>query len=248
VNALFANSEILPSKEEGVEKVLHYPGGQDVQPPRQLAFFAPNVQLRGCVARHKLPLQVEAALPETGRSQKLSSRSNDPGKECVLMKILTPLFITAVLLVPQSPIPMAANNKRPSLPAIVRNAKMVYVENHTTSAELQNTAYTELAKWGRFQIVDNPQKADIVLQLSNGNYVKFVSGGENPAAAGAKAGKQDWVGADGGVPPGSTRISVIEPKSGNSLWSDVRKTDNAKAATHMLDGLREAFDQAEKGH
>jgi hypothetical protein len=47
-------------------------------------------------------------------------------------------------------------------------------------------------------------------------------------------------------PPGSTRISVIDPKTGNSLWSDIRKIDNAKAATHLLDGLREAFDQKQK--
>jgi len=57
---------------------------------------------------------------------------------------------------------------------------------------------------------------------------------------------EKFAGADEAVPPGSTRISVIDPKTGNSLWSDIRKTDNAKAATHMLDGLREAFDQKHK--
>jgi hypothetical protein len=40
---------------------------------------------------------------------------------------------------------------------------------------------------------------------------------------------------------------VIDPKSGNLLWSDIRKTDNSKAASYMLDGLRNAFDQKEKG-
>jgi hypothetical protein len=55
------------------------------------------------------------------------------------------------------------------------------------------------------------------------------------------------MGADEVVPPGCTRVSVIDPKSGNSPWSDIRKTDNPKAATHMLDGLRNAFDQKEKG-
>jgi hypothetical protein len=55
------------------------------------------------------------------------------------------------------------------------------------------------------------------------------------------------MGADEAVPPGSTRISVINAKSGNSLWSDIRKTENPKGATHMLDGLREAIDQKEKG-
>jgi len=164
------------------------------------------------------------------------------------MKILAPLLVAAILFVPQTPIPSEANDKRPGLPMMVLNARTIYVDNHTTSAELQNTAYAELAKWGRFQVVESQQKADVVLQLSNGNYVKFVPGGENPPDSQAKGGKQDWVGADEGVPAGSTRITLIDPKSGNSLWSDVRKTDSPKAATHMLDGLREAFDQREKSH
>jgi len=140
-----------------------------------------------------------------------------------------------------------ANEKRPSLPTSVLSSRTLYVDNQTTSAELQNTVYTELAKWGRFQLVDAPQKADIVLRLSNGNYVRFVPGESNCPANNAMAGKQNWTGADEAVPPGSTRISVIDPKSGNSLWSDIRKTDSPKAATHMLDGLRNAFDQKEKG-
>jgi hypothetical protein len=85
-----------------------------------------------------------------------------------------------------------------------------------------------------------------VLRLSNGNYVKLVPGGESAPIADPKAGKQNFVGADEAVPPGSTRVSVIDPKTGSSIWSDIRKTDNPKAATHMLDGLREAFDQKQK--
>lgn len=164
------------------------------------------------------------------------------------MKALAPLLVAAILFVPQNPISSQANVKRPGLPMLVLNARTIYVDNHTTSAELQNTAYAELAKWGRFQVVESAQKADVVLQLSNGNYVKFVPGGENGPAGDSKPTKQDWVGADEAVPPGSTRITLIDPKSGNSLWSDVRKTDNPKAATHLLDGLREAIDQKEKSH
>jgi hypothetical protein len=136
-----------------------------------------------------------------------------------------------------------ANEKRGSLPSKVLSAATVFVDNQTTSAELLNTAYTELSKWGRLQIVDTLQKADIVLRLSNGNYVRFVPGGESSAAAEAPVSGQSFAGADQAVPPGSTRISVVDPKSGNSIWSDIRKTDSPKAATHMLDGLREAFGQ-----
>ena len=154
------------------------------------------------------------------------------------------LVFGTVLLLP----PVArANEKRPSLPTSVLSARTIYVDNQTTSAELQNTAYTELSKWGRFQIVDAPQKAEIVLRLSNGSYVKFVPGGGNVPAHDPRVEKQNWIGADEAVPAGSTRVSVIDPKSGNSLWFDIRKTDSPRAATHMLDGLRDAFDQKEKG-
>jgi hypothetical protein len=159
------------------------------------------------------------------------------------MKVFTRVFAAATLLFFFGAIRTQANEKRASLPASVVSAKTVYVDNQTTSAELLNTAYTELSKWGRLQVVDTPQKADIVLRLSNGNYVRFVPGGENAPAADPKAGKNNFIGADEAVPPGSTRISLIDPRSNNSLWSDIRKTDNAKAATHMLDGLRDAFDQ-----
>jgi hypothetical protein len=165
------------------------------------------------------------------------------------MKSFVRVFAAVTLFVLFSTITIQANDKhdkRASLPASVVSARTVYVDNQTTSAELLNTAYTELSKWGRLQTVDTPQKADIVLRLTNGNYVKFVPGGENPPASKPKARNQDFAGADESVLPGSTRISVIDPKTGNSLWSDIRKTDSAKAAPHMLDGLREAFDQKQK--
>jgi hypothetical protein len=159
------------------------------------------------------------------------------------MKSFARVLVAIVLLMLFGCVAIHANDKRGSLPVSVVSAKTVYVDNQTTSAELQNTAYTEIAKWGRLQIVDVPQKADIWLRLSSGNYVKFVPGGENAPAAGPNAGKNNFTGADEAVPPGSTRISLIDPKTGNSLWSDIRKTDSAKTATHMLDGLRDAYGQ-----
>jgi hypothetical protein len=154
------------------------------------------------------------------------------------MKLLKPVFAAAIFLVLSGSNATLANEKRPSLPSKILAAQTVFVDNQTTTAELQNTVYTELSKWGRLQIVDTPQKADIVLRLSNGNAVKFVPGGEN----GQTAGKNSFVSADDAVPPGSTRVSVIDPKSGESVWSDIRKTNNPQIATHMLDGLRNAFE------
>jgi hypothetical protein len=159
------------------------------------------------------------------------------------MKNFTRACAAVTLLVFFGAIKIHANDKHASLPASVISARTVYVDNQTSSAELYNIAYTELSKWGRFEMVDTPQKADIVLRLSNGHSVRFVPGGENAPTADRVAGKQNWTSADEAVPPGSTRISAIGPKTGNSLWSDIRKTDNPKTATHMLDGFRAAFEQ-----
>ena len=158
------------------------------------------------------------------------------------MKNLAPVF-AGVLLLLASPRPARANDKHPALPSRIFTARTVYVENQTTSAELQNVAYTELSKWGHFQIVDSPQKADLLLRLSGGTFVRFVSGSESSSPAAAMPAKQNWTGADAGVPEGSTRISLVDPKTGAPLWSDIRKTNNPKVASHMLDGLRAAFDQ-----
>jgi hypothetical protein len=159
--------------------------------------------------------------------------------------LLCILFI--LLLILSNPMAVQAKDKHAPLPSRVRSANTVYVDNQTTSAELQNVAYTELSKWARLQIVDSPRKADIVLRLSGGTSVRLVSGPENShSAAAVVPAKQNWIDADSAVPEGFTRISVIDPKTGNSLWSDIRKTNNLKASSHMLDGLRAAFDQEQK--
>jgi hypothetical protein len=133
-----------------------------------------------------------------------------------------------------------------SLPSKAASAKTVFVENRTTEAELQNAAITELTKWGRFQIVDAPQKADLILRISNSNTVRFVTAEEHDAEMKNQSAKAETPASDTSVPPGLTRISLIEPKSGNVVWSEDRKINNPQAQRHILDGVREAFEQKEK--
>jgi hypothetical protein len=162
------------------------------------------------------------------------------------MKGAAPVLASIIVLL--EPQITEANKKPASLPTIVQAAKTIYVENQTTEAELQNTAYMELTKWGRFQIVDSPKKADCVLRISNGNHVKFVSGDENPPGYEVKPAKATPSGEEEPIPPGFTRIDLIDPKTGNSLWADQRKTNSPETARHLLDGFRNAIDQQEKGH
>jgi hypothetical protein len=141
-----------------------------------------------------------------------------------------------------------ANDKRGTVPSKVLSARTIYVDNQTNDAELQNDALVGLTKWGRFEIVDSAQKADVVVRLFGSSMVKFVPGGDaastyNPRPVSDKPPTGEEL-----APPGCTRITVVEPKSGTILWSDVRKTSSPQEKSRLLDGLHDAIDQQEKTH
>ena len=73
--------------------------------------------------------------------------------------------------------------------------------------------------------------------LSSGTHVRAVPDCQFPRPTGLNAFAED------AVPPGHTRIALVDPKSGTTLWSDLHKTEGGKVKNgHLLDGLREAFD------
>lgn len=135
---------------------------------------------------------------------------------------------------------LLANAVPQALPAAVTHAHTVFLENETGFNELQYTVILELSKWGRFDLMDTPEKAELIMRLDNGNHVRVVPAGSFPATSGSAY-------ADSNIPKGYTRISLIDPKSNSVLWSDVHKTEGGKVKNgHLLDGLREAFTSYEK--
>jgi hypothetical protein len=128
-----------------------------------------------------------------------------------------------------------------ALPQAVVSAHTLYVENETGFAELQYVTILELNKWGHFDLAESREKADLILRLDNGTHVRVVPEGEVPSSASS-------VSAESAVPAGYTRIGLLDPKTGQLLWSDVHKTEGGKVRSgHLLDGLREAFHSYEKG-
>jgi hypothetical protein len=120
-----------------------------------------------------------------------------------------------------------------NLPETVTRARSVFLENETGFIELEYTAILELSKWGRFEIADSREKADLVMQLDSATHVRVVLEGQFPGM-GANAF------ADRDIPKGHTRIALLDPKTNSMLWSDTHKTEGGKAKTgHLLDGLRD---------
>lgn len=128
------------------------------------------------------------------------------------------------------------------LPQAVMAAHSVFVENETGFVELQYTAVLELSKWGHFQQAESREKADLVLLLSSGTHVHAVPDGQYPRTTGLNAFTEE------AVPAGQTKVALVDPKSGATLWSSFHKTEGAKVKNgHLLDELRQAYEATEKG-
>lgn len=145
------------------------------------------------------------------------------------------LFPVSVLMVAA----LALANPKP-LPEAVTNAHTIFLENETGFNELEYSTIFEINKWGRFDLVDSPEKADLILRLDSGNHVRVVPEGQFPAIPANAVG-------EGEIPKGHTRISLLDPKTNVMLWSDTHKTEGGKVKNgHLLDGLREAYDSYER--
>src|SRR5215813_11550257 len=99
-----------------------------------------------------------------------------------------------------------------ALPETVVRARAIYLQNDTGFAELEYTAILELNKWGRFDLAERAEKADLILRLDSSTRVRVVPDGQIPGAHFAD---------DSSVPAGYTRIALLDPKSDQMLWSDL---------------------------
>ncbi len=128
-----------------------------------------------------------------------------------------------------------------TLPDAVVHAHSIFLVNETGFRELEYSTILEVNKWGRFELADSLEKADLILRLDGANHVRVVPEGQFPSSGGMNAA------ADTEIPKGHTRISLLDPKTNAVLWSDTHKTEGGKVKNgHLLDGLREAFDSYEK--
>lgn len=139
----------------------------------------------------------------------------------------------------------AANAATSALPYSIFSARTVYVDNETGFAELSNVAYLELNRWGRFEPVESAAKADLQIVLTGSSYVRVLASSEVPAYDPKKVSARPAELPEA-APNGYTRVTLQEIKSGKTLWSGLAKSDGPRVKGRLLDGFREAYDQADK--
>jgi hypothetical protein len=150
--------------------------------------------------------------------------------------------------------PVYGKHEKMPLPQQVITAKTIFIDNRSGFASLGDRAYDELKKWGRYQIVDSADKADMVFLLSAKEYVS----GYTSSTYGNTNGTVDNNGNinahtygssnSAAVYSGTTYVTLIDPKTGNALWSDARAWGRFKSATRgLVKELRDRIkDQEEK--
>ena len=130
----------------------------------------------------------------------------------------------------------AAKDRHLPLPPQITTAKTVYIDNQSGIAKLGDRAYQQLQKWGRFQVVQDRKQADLIFLLSareyNGGY---VTSGSSTTGTVDESGNINTNSSPTYTRPVSvnyTYLTVIDPKTGDNLWSDSKQWGNLYNGFH----------------
>jgi len=139
-----------------------------------------------------------------------------PLKASVAKFFLTLLFCSSLLA-------FAAKSENAPLAGEIQAAKTVYLVNESGMAIVADYAYRELKKWNRFEVVDSPEKADLILV--------FTAVDEDTTSKGIANGKPI-------VLRGSTCHASIDIRSGKirdrSLWQDTKNCSRHGASADLI--------------
>jgi hypothetical protein len=104
------------------------------------------------------------------------------------------------------------------------SSKTVYFEDRTGVGAVGAAALAQLRKWGRFQIVQNEKLADLVFLLSadpyNGGSIIFASGQTGTVESSGHVQEDRVPNYNRQAPVRDAYLTVIDPKTGQNLWSD----------------------------
>ena len=132
-------------------------------------------------------------------------------------------LFAAILLV----LPLPARSQKAPIPTKIVEAKTVFLLNQTGDEKYLDAAYEALRKWGRWEIVGDREKADLVLLLILNTSEKAgpaVSFGSATSFPGNPVSNTQGI-----VIPVSKTIyeyylQVLDAPSGNPLWTAVADT------------------------
>lgn len=158
-----------------------------------------------------------------------------------------------VLTIASSSVAFSAKKKQVEhapLPQKVLAARTVYIQNDTKQPGIADKAYTQLKDWGKYQVVDSKDKADLVLLFTLGYSQSEHQDSDYVSLYNSKTGAFT----SGVVPSGTstvtwtyTQVRVIDPATSDVMWADERPWLRKHSATDELMGeLRRRVEEQQK--
>jgi len=136
-----------------------------------------------------------------------------------------------------------AKKQKLPLPQQVMTAKTVYIDNRSGYAAPGDNAYDEIRKWGRWQVVDSPTKANVVLLISAKEYSGGYTSSTHQTTTGSVSSSGDVNVQTSGTTTTSavmsemTFITLLDPKSGEPLWTNARGEGRSVWSKSPIHGL-----------
>jgi hypothetical protein len=135
------------------------------------------------------------------------------------MRNLPCLLLALFLLIFAPPASPQAQKQFAQSPKI-QSAKTVYFDDRTGADAVGNAALAQLKKWGRFQIVEDRHQADLIFLLSTSAYRGGYIVPSNGTDSSMHVRLDPVVDSGWHAPVRACFLTVIEPTTGESLWSD----------------------------
>jgi hypothetical protein len=156
------------------------------------------------------------------------------------------LPILLAVLVALAGTPCFAGKTHAPLPEKILNAKTVFIENHG-GAYIADDAYDELKKWGRYEIVTDRSKADLILQFAvdQGSTTSGTTSVYHPPD------DKNWGGtwSHGTTHSSSTsymHLTLLDSKTGEGLYADTRPMGFRSTARPLVQELRKRIEELGK--
>jgi hypothetical protein len=151
------------------------------------------------------------------------------------------LITMVCILVSSAPIATARNRKDvplAPLPTVVVNAKSVFLSNGGGSDLAYDTFYSEMKKWGKYQIMGSPEEADLVVELA----YRVEQGGTRVWSSTNTYNGTTQVHSAQIVDP-QLMLTIYDAKSKNSLWSTI---DHRRLARREKNREKEIINSAQR--
>jgi hypothetical protein len=124
------------------------------------------------------------------------------------------------------------------LPAVIAGAKNVFLANGGGSDLAYDTFYSEMKKWGRYQIVGSPEEADLIIELA----YRVGQGGTRVWSSTNAYNGTTQVHSAQIIDP-ELVLTIYDAHSKNSLWSTI---DHRRLAKREKNREKETINSAER--